>query len=172
MRKCTPKSLFLLCKQKKVFDRCQDYKSIRAMLNNIENINLFLILPEEIVDSIYGSAEVCASINCKDRSCYFCRISENIDSSLYQHFVEDDPWLARTLELSNDIRSLERVRKFVVLDIRLNKDRILIDSELIDISQPPEAIEEQFLANFLEKRGKIHFVFLFTKFRFDSLDKC
>lgn len=141
-------------------------------MHNIENINLFLILPEEIVDGVYGSNEVCCSLQCAAQNCYFCRINSQLDSSKYQHFVEDDPWLARTLDLSNDVRALEGVRKFVVLDIRSCKDRILIDSELIDITQPFEAIEEGFLANFLEKRGKIHFVFLFTQFRFDSLEKC
>lgn len=102
---------------------------------------MFLILPEEIVDGVYGSNEVCSSLECKNHGCYFCKISTPLTCSGYQHFVEDDPWLARTLELSNDVRTLEGVRKFVVLDIRTIKERILVDSELIDIEQPIEAIE-------------------------------
>jgi hypothetical protein len=52
----------------------------------------------------------------------------------FEHFYEDNAWISRVVDLSNDVRALDDVLKFVVLDIRANKDHILIDSELIDIT--------------------------------------
>lgn len=50
--------------------------------------------------------------------------------------IGEDSWYRKILNLTNDIRGLNSRLKFVVVDIRLKKERMLVESELIDIRQP------------------------------------
>ena len=77
--------------------------------------------------------------------------------------------------MSNDIRQMEHVIDFVVLDVRGDKSIELPPIEGItlypvDITEPITATEQRFNEVFLESRGHQHFLFLLNDFSFHELE--
>ena len=57
IRKSTPKSLIVFCFQNGIFEKWENFDKIKRIFEHIIKINLFLVLPLELVVHIYGKRE-------------------------------------------------------------------------------------------------------------------
>lgn len=78
VRKSTPRSLILFCFQNGIFEKWENFDRVKKIFEHIIKVNLFLVLPLELVVHFYGVRDSkCPLQNpqCSSRAkmCHFCK---------------------------------------------------------------------------------------------------
>lgn len=146
LRKATPSSLTLLFRDRAVFlKRSQsDYSDINRLLERVTNLNLFLVLPGEMVLEEHFAKGIC------QQECEFCELRRPI--SLPAECQPPSERVAHLIQTSNEIREMNYTPEFVIVDLRRNKTVPISDHWSVfpvSLEEPVGDVEQDFIEQFL-----------------------
>lgn len=113
LRKNTPSSIIIFFRDRMVFEKRNNFQDITLLFEHMQKLNLFVILPREMTLEEHLGKGLC------EKDCYFCDIRRPLPT-INENCSKEQ---AKLIEISNDIRSMNYFKEYVIMDLRADQSK-------------------------------------------------